>query len=226
LVRNPGAKPAAGSSSAARICSTPPYRAISRAAVFSPTPGTPGRPSLGSPRIAAKSAYHRAGTPYFFSTTALSLSSSLATPRPQYSSRVPRSSSTSWNRSRSPETTSTGAGWVAASVPSTSSASYPSTPNAGMPTASSTSSSTGICFSSAFGTSSTSPCATRCFLYEGTSSTRHRGRQDASSAHTTRSGFRVRTSWAIMSMKPRIALTGSPAAVRAAFSGMPWKARK
>jgi hypothetical protein len=33
-----------------------PKARISAAAVFSPTPGTPGRPSLGSPRSAAKSA--------------------------------------------------------------------------------------------------------------------------------------------------------------------------
>ena len=34
-----------------------------------------------------------------------------------------------------------------------------------------------------------SPCATRCFLYDGTSSTRQAGRQSASSAQTTRSGL-------------------------------------
>ena len=52
----PGRTPAAGSSSASTIAARLPYRATRRAAVFSPTPGTPGSPSLGSPRSAAKSA--------------------------------------------------------------------------------------------------------------------------------------------------------------------------
>ncbi|COW59362.1 Uncharacterised protein [Mycobacterium tuberculosis] len=39
------------------------------AAVFSPTPGMPGRLSLGSPRSAAKSGYCLGVSPYF-STTA------------------------------------------------------------------------------------------------------------------------------------------------------------
>ncbi|CFE48544.1 Uncharacterised protein [Mycobacterium tuberculosis] len=46
-----------------------PYSAIHLAAVFSPTPGMPGRLSLGSPRSAAKSGYCLGVSPYF-STTA------------------------------------------------------------------------------------------------------------------------------------------------------------
>ena len=39
------------------------------AAVFSPTPGMPGRLSLGSPRSAAKSGYCAGESPYFASTS-------------------------------------------------------------------------------------------------------------------------------------------------------------
>ena len=46
-----------------KIPSSPPYVWISLAAVFSPTPGTPGRLSLGSPRIAAYSGYWAGVTP-------------------------------------------------------------------------------------------------------------------------------------------------------------------
>ena len=45
------------------IASMLPNAWISAAAVFSPTPGTPGSPSLGSPRSTAKSAYARPGMP-------------------------------------------------------------------------------------------------------------------------------------------------------------------
>ncbi len=51
-----------------RPCSDP-YSTIHLAAVFSPTPGMPGRLSLGSPRSAAKSGYCSGVSPYF-STTA------------------------------------------------------------------------------------------------------------------------------------------------------------
>jgi hypothetical protein len=51
------------SSTWAKMPSSPPYLAISLAAVFSPTPGTPGRLSLGSPRIAAYSGYCAGVTP-------------------------------------------------------------------------------------------------------------------------------------------------------------------
>ncbi|SHT68894.1 Uncharacterised protein [Mycobacteroides abscessus subsp. abscessus] len=46
-----------------------PYSRIHLDAVFSPTPGIPGRLSLGSPRSAAKSGYWEGVSPYF-STTA------------------------------------------------------------------------------------------------------------------------------------------------------------
>ncbi len=51
------------SSSRARRVSRSPYWLTSLAAVFSPTPGTPGRLSEGSPRRAARSAYGSGGTP-------------------------------------------------------------------------------------------------------------------------------------------------------------------
>ncbi len=51
------------SSRCMKIPSSPPYVEISLAAVFSPTPGTPGRLSLGSPRSAAYSGYWAGVTP-------------------------------------------------------------------------------------------------------------------------------------------------------------------
>lgn len=45
-----------------------PYSAIHLVAVFSPTPGMPGRLSLGSPRSAAKSGYCVGLSPYFSCT--------------------------------------------------------------------------------------------------------------------------------------------------------------
>ena len=51
------------SSTWAKMPSSPPYVWISLAAVFSPTPGMPGRLSLGSPRIAAYSGYCAGVTP-------------------------------------------------------------------------------------------------------------------------------------------------------------------
>jgi hypothetical protein len=50
-------------STLAKIPSSPPWSLISFAAVFSPTPGTPGRLSDGSPRIAAYSGYCAGVTP-------------------------------------------------------------------------------------------------------------------------------------------------------------------
>ncbi len=94
------------------------------AAVFGPTPGTPGRLSLDSPTIAARSGYSRGGTPYFSSTAAGSIRAISETPRFGY--RIVTSSDTSWNASRSPVLISTSkpcsAAWVA-SVAMTSSAS-------------------------------------------------------------------------------------------------------
>ena len=54
--------------------SMPPYLVISLAAVFSPTPGTPGRLSDVSPRRAAYWRYMRGGTPVRSSMPASSYS--------------------------------------------------------------------------------------------------------------------------------------------------------
>ena len=61
-------------STLAKIPSSPPYWLISLAAVFSPTPGTPGRLSLGSPRSAAYCGYSAGRTPVFSSMPASSYS--------------------------------------------------------------------------------------------------------------------------------------------------------
>ena len=84
----------------------------------------------------------------------------------------------------------------------------------------------GICGSSPSGTWSPPSAATRCALYEGSSATRHAGRQSSSSAQIIRSGRRVRTSCASMSRKPRTAFTGVPSGALAADSGIPKYARK
>src|SRR3954462_1296288 len=144
---------------------------------------------------------------------------------------MPASSSTSWNRSRSPVTTSTSAGPDAAarvaSVPATSSASRPGPPTRGMPNAARTSAMTGTCGSSAAGVSSvpSAGLATRCALYEGSAATRNAGRQSSSQHATSRRGCRCVTSVATMSRNPRTALIGLPSG---AFtdSGTPKKARK
>ncbi len=87
-----------------RACSEP-YSAIHLVAVFSPTPGMPGRLSLGSPRSAAKSGYWDGVSPYF-STTASGVNRvSSLTPLRGYSTVT--SSLTSCRESRSPVTTST-----------------------------------------------------------------------------------------------------------------------
>ena len=52
-------------STLAKMPSRPPYVVMSLAAVFSPTPGTPGRLSLGSPRSAAYCGYSDGRTPVF-----------------------------------------------------------------------------------------------------------------------------------------------------------------
>ncbi len=93
-------------------------------AVFSPTPGTDGRLSEGSPRSAAKSGYCTGVRPYFASTSAgVNLVMSLM-PRRVISTVT--SSVTSCNASRSPVTINTriptAAPWVA-NVAMTSSAS-------------------------------------------------------------------------------------------------------
>ena len=117
-------------------------------------------------------------------------------------------------------TTSTGPVHPVASVPMTSSASKPSTPTQGMPIAASTSSMTGTWGASASGVWSPPSGATRCALYDAIASTRNAGRQSASMQATSRSGRCVRTSWAIMSISPRTALTGVPSGA-VTDSGMP-----
>ena len=59
-------------STLAKIPSSPPYWLISLAAVFSPTPGTPGRLSELSPRSAAYCGYRAGRTPVFSSIPASS----------------------------------------------------------------------------------------------------------------------------------------------------------
>ena len=82
-----------------------PYSMIHFDAVFSPTPGMPGRLSLGSPRSAAKSGYCVGVNPYF-STTASGVNRvSSLTPLRGY--KTVTSSLTNWSESRSPVTTST-----------------------------------------------------------------------------------------------------------------------
>ena len=109
-------------------------------AVFSPTPGMPGRLSLGSPRMAAKSGYCWGVSPYFSSTAAGVKRDMSVMPR-----RVIRTvtwSSTSCSTSRSPVTISTSMPSFSARVASvaiTSSASNPAALSRAMPSASSTS---------------------------------------------------------------------------------------
>ena len=84
---------------------------------------------------------------------------------------------------------------------------------------------TGICGTSPSGTVSPPFGLTRCALYDGTAATRNAGRQSRSRQATSRSGRRLRTRNAIMSMKPRTELTGVPSGA-VTDSGTPWKARK
>jgi len=76
----------ARSVTAARSSAHEPNRLTSVAAVFAPTPGTPGRPSEGSPRSIAISAYaspaRPTGTPYFAATSTGPRCSAFANPRP------------------------------------------------------------------------------------------------------------------------------------------------
>src|ERR1039457_4984023 len=74
-------------------------------AVFSPTPGMPGRLSLGSPRTAAKSGYCAGESPYF-SVTAAGVNRVMSVMPRRVISTVTRSE-TSWSTSRSPLTMST-----------------------------------------------------------------------------------------------------------------------
>src|SRR5580700_1842184 len=163
---------------------------------------------------------------YLACTAASSITSMLSNPRSVYRMLMPRASSTSWNRSRSPVTTSTGSVERAARVAITSSASNPGCPATASPAACSTSSITGTCTASAGGVSSDAPSgARRCALYEETAATRKAGRQSASQHATSRVGCRARTSRVIMSSSPRTALTGVPSGART-VSGTPKNARK
>ena len=58
-----------------------PKSTIHLAAVFSPTPGTEGRLSLGSPRRAAKSGYCAGVIPYFSFTDSGVMRAKSLTPR-------------------------------------------------------------------------------------------------------------------------------------------------
>ena len=82
-----------------------PYSTIHFEAVFSPTPGIPGRLSLGSPRNAAKSGYCLGVSPYFACTASGVKRVSSLTPLTGYSTVT--SSLTSCSESRSPVTTRT-----------------------------------------------------------------------------------------------------------------------
>ena len=86
----------------ARMPSKPPYWLIHLAAVFGPTPGTPGRLSAVSPTSAARSEYWSGRTKYFASTAAASIGGMSEMPFFGYSTKV--LSVISWKASRSPET--------------------------------------------------------------------------------------------------------------------------
>ena len=91
-----------------------PNSEIHLLAVFSPTPGMPGRLSLGSPRTAAKSGYCDGVSPYF-STTAAGVKRVISV-MPRRVIRTVTRSDTSCRASRSPVTTRTSISSAAASV--------------------------------------------------------------------------------------------------------------
>ena len=82
-----------------------PNSAIHLVAVFSPTPGMPGRLSLGSPRTAAKSGYCAGESPYFSAT--VSGVKRVISVMPRLVISAVTLSETSWSTSRSPVTMST-----------------------------------------------------------------------------------------------------------------------
>ncbi len=109
-------------------------------AVFSPTPGMPGRLSLGSPRMAAKSGYCSGVRPYFSCTDSGVKRDMSLMPRRVISTVT--WSSTSCRTSRSPVTISTSMPSLearVARVAMTSSASKPAADSRAMPSASRTS---------------------------------------------------------------------------------------
>ncbi len=88
------------------------------------------------------------------------------------------------------------------------------------PRAARTCSITGICAVSAGGASSEPSARARWALYDGTAATRKAGRQSASMQAIRAAGERPRTSRAIMSSRPRTALTGVPSGA-VSVSGTP-----
>ena len=127
-------------STLATSSSSEPYSRTHLEAVFSPTPGMPGRLSLGSPRSAAKSGYC-AGVRSYLARTSSGVNRVISlTPLRGYSTVT--WSLTSCSASRSPVQISTSMPCAVAwqvSVAMTSSASYPSTISDGIRSASSTS---------------------------------------------------------------------------------------
>jgi hypothetical protein len=89
----------------ATIPSRPSNWLIHFAAVFGPTPGTPGRLSLDSPTSAARSGYRAGRTPYLASTASGVIRARSLTPLRGYSTVA--DSPTSWKASRSPVQIST-----------------------------------------------------------------------------------------------------------------------
>ena len=140
------------------------------------------------------------------------------------------SSSTSWNRSRSPVTTSTGWPAPVASVPITSSASACGAPmHADPERVEHLQDERDLDLERVRHLLDVRPrrgraATTRCALYDGSRSTRHWGRQSSSQQQTRSVGWYSPTSRAIMSSSPRTALTGVPSG--AVISGTPKKARK
>ena len=113
-----------------------PYSTIHFDAVFSPTPGTDGKLSLGSPRNAAKSGYCSGLMPYFSCTASGVMRVKSLTPRFGYKTVV--FSFTNWNESRSPvqmKTCAFSRSACLAMVAMMSSASKPSTSNVVIPKA-------------------------------------------------------------------------------------------
>jgi hypothetical protein len=78
----------------------------------------------------------------------------------------------------------------------------------------------GICTARPGGVCSVPSGSARCALYDGRTATRNAGRQSASRQATSRSGVRPLTSRAIVSSRPRIALTGVPSGA-VTVSGIP-----
>lgn len=192
------------SSARSTSSSNEPNWLIHFAAVFSPTPGMPGRLSDGSPRSAAKSGYCRGVSPYFSSTFAGVKRVSSETPFVGYSTVT--LSVISWNESRSPVTISTSkpaASACVASVAMTSSASKPSIAKRSACIASSSSP-----ISSTWPLNS-SGVFERFALYSGNSSERQVLRE-TSNATAKCVGASSRSVFASIEAKPYTAFVGCP----------------